>query len=160
MSGSTFMLLLRLGLSLGLVLGMIWGAAKILRSKGGFMLRGGGARLEIIERKQLGKTSSVALVRVDGQTLVLGVSEHQVQVLVEVPTAGGVSPFGADPDTTIVGQEIAPGVPTVGRPTVITMPAIASSTSSSDGVRAERTSFVGALRDLTVRKPSASARSK
>ena len=127
MSGSTFMLLLRLGLSLGLVLGMIWGAAKILRSKGGFMLRGGGARLEIIERKQLGKTSSVALVRVDGQTLVLGVSEHQVQVLVEVPTAGGVSPFGADP---------------------------------ADGVRAERTSFVGALRDLTVRKPSASARSK
>ena len=148
MSGSTFMLLLRLGLSLGLVLGMIWAAAKILRSKGGFMLRGGGARLEIIERKQLGKSSSVALVRVDGQTLVLGVSEHQVQVLVEMPVAEAVEPaVGA----AVIGREATSGTPALGVD-VATVP-------WRDGVTV-RPNFVEALRDLTVRKPSVSARSK
>ena len=74
----------RLLISLVVVFGLMALAGRAVRRRG---LTGGGTsagtRIEVLARQGLGRTSSVQLVRVAGRTLVLGVTEHSVQVLGE-----------------------------------------------------------------------------
>ena len=74
----------RLLVSLVVVFGLMALAARAVRRRG---LTGSGTsattRIEVLARQGLGRTSSVQLVRVAGRTLVLGVTEHSVQVLGE-----------------------------------------------------------------------------
>ncbi len=86
-------------LSLGLVLVLMWLLARALR--GSVMSRGVGV-VELLARMPMTRGSSVAVVRVADQVLVLGVSETQVTVLTT-----------ADPDqmrglTGIAGGASAP----------------------------------------------------
>ncbi len=86
-------------LSLGLVLVLMWLLARALR--GSVMARGAGV-VELLARLPMTRGSSVAVVRVADQVLVLGVSETQVTVLTM-----------ADPDqmrglTSIAGGASAP----------------------------------------------------
>lgn len=67
------------------------------------LLGGGGTRrrdplLEIVERKTLGRASSVVLLRVQDQHWVVGVTDQAVSVLLEVdvPADGADSPHAAD----------------------------------------------------------------
>lgn len=74
----------RLLVSLAVVFGLMALAARAVRRRG---LTGSGTsattRIEVLARQGLGRASSVQLVRVAGRTLVLGVTEHSVQVLGE-----------------------------------------------------------------------------
>lgn len=71
-------------LSLGLVLGLMWLLARGLRGK--VNARGAGV-LELVARVPVTRGSSVAVVRVADQVLVLGVTETQVSVLTVVEPA-------------------------------------------------------------------------
>jgi flagellar protein FliO/FliZ len=96
----------RLLVSLVVVFGLMALAARAVRRRG---LTGGGTsattRIEVLARQGLGRTSSVQLVRVAGRTLVLGVTEHTVQVLGD-----------ADPLLLAAEQALVPAL-TEARPT-------------------------------------------
>jgi flagellar protein FliO/FliZ len=74
-------LLLRIGFSLLVVLGLMWVLAKAARRP--LARRGSGTALAVLSRAQLGRNSSVAVVRVVDRALVLGVTDGQVNLLGE-----------------------------------------------------------------------------
>lgn len=70
----------RLLVSLAFVLGLMWLLARRVKKPG----RGKDSRLiDVLGRQQLSRTSSVAVVRVMDQALILGVTDGQVSVLGE-----------------------------------------------------------------------------
>lgn len=85
------LVLLRTGGSLVLVLAVIWVATKLLGRATG--ARGSGV-VEVIARHQLGRTSSVAVVRVADRAFVLGVTDTQVTLLDETDLATVSAPTG------------------------------------------------------------------
>lgn len=95
---SVLALLGRLIVSLTVVFGLMALCAKVLKRRGLGSTGGSpGTRIEVLARQGLGRNSSVQLVRVAGRTLVLGVTEANVQVLGE-----------ADPLLLEVEQALAP----------------------------------------------------
>jgi flagellar protein FliO/FliZ len=74
----------RLLVSMAVVLGIMWVLARRMR-------RGGGARgvrvIEVLDRTNLSRSASVAVVRVGERALVLGVADAQVSVLGETDLA-------------------------------------------------------------------------
>jgi flagellar protein FliO/FliZ len=74
-------LVLRIAFSLLVVLGLMWGLAKLARRP----LTGnrGGGVLSVLNRQQLGRNSSVTVVRVADRALILGVTDTQVTILGE-----------------------------------------------------------------------------
>lgn len=169
---NTFVLLLRLVLSFGMVLALVGGATWMLRRRG--LLRGvTGARptgrLEVLDRKSLGKTSSIVLARVGGRPLLLGVTGQQIAVLSDAPdldaawrtqdgsaTEAAVEPAAA---TTTVVPLRATGTGTAAATSIST-----ATRNMTGGARrtgrttaaptADRTrmSFVEALQELTIRR--------
>lgn len=89
MSGANVLLLVRLGFSLSIVFGLMWVAAKVMRGRAGNLRPTRADQLEIIERKPLTKSSSIAIVRIADQTYAVGITETQVTSLgaVELPSA-------------------------------------------------------------------------
>ncbi len=84
---STALLLVRVGLSLGIVVGLILVASRILRRRGGGSpTRRLGPSIELLERKNVGKRASVALIRVDERRVLVGVTEHQIGLLADLGT--------------------------------------------------------------------------
>lgn len=125
-SVSSFELLLRLAVSFAVVLGLILGAAKYLRNKPGFGRDPNAPKFDVLDRISLGRTSSVALVRVGTRGLVLGITESSVTLLTEAP------------ELVETYEEIE-----------------AQRTESSEGgtaARSPRTNFLQTLRELTVKK--------
>ena len=78
MSSETFLLLLRLGFSLSLVFGLMWVAARVLKGRAGMLQRARLDHLEVLERKPLGKGSSIAIVRVGDDTLTVGITDNTI----------------------------------------------------------------------------------
>jgi flagellar protein FliO/FliZ len=85
---STFELMVRLFLSLAVVIGLMLGITTLLKRRGfaGFSATGprrsvASAQVEVLARKPLGRNASVAIVRVAGKSMVLGVTEAQVTLL-------------------------------------------------------------------------------
>ena len=95
MDVSLLTLLVRVVVSLGVVLAIMAGSAAVLRRSGvvgtapagkrGTRRRG--APVEVIARHGLSRTSSLAVVRMGGRVLMLGVTEQQVTLLTEVDPA-------------------------------------------------------------------------
>ena len=87
-SASTLLLFGRLILSLAVVIGLMWIAANVLRKRGFTGVAGRratrGPQIELVARRPLGRNSSIAVVRVGGHALVVGVTEHQVTNLGEI----------------------------------------------------------------------------
>ncbi|TQS39562.1 flagellar biosynthetic protein FliO [Cryptosporangium phraense] len=75
---------LRAIFSLLVVLFLMWGLARLVRRPLGG--RAAGA-LTVLARQQLGRTSSVAVVKVDDRALVLGVTDGQITYLTEARLA-------------------------------------------------------------------------
>lgn len=73
-------LAVRLVLSLAFVVALMWVAARVVR--GQIAGRSGGT-VEVLARHQLGRGSSVAVLRVADQALVVGVTESRVTLLTE-----------------------------------------------------------------------------
>ena len=75
----TVIVALRVVLSLGVVFGLLWYLQRRL-------IKGGRAKLSanlvtVVGRANVGQKASVVVVNVDGQRLILGVTEHAVSVL-------------------------------------------------------------------------------
>ena len=84
MNGDTFLLFVRLGFSLAIVFGLMWVAARVVKGRTALPMRKRADHVEVLERKSLSRTSSIAVVRVGEQVLALGVSDQNVTVLSEV----------------------------------------------------------------------------
>jgi flagellar biosynthetic protein FliO len=87
-SASTLMLFARLILSLAVVIGLMWVAANVLRKRGFSGVAGRratrGPDVELLARRQLGRNASIAIVRVAGRSIVVGVTDHQVTMLDDI----------------------------------------------------------------------------
>ena len=138
----------RMVLALGLVLGLLWLFSKFGRgrqNKGGgrWMPRVDAGRIEVMDRRSLGRHSSIAVVRAAGRIVVVGQTPQQISVLLD-----------ADPVPDALGAEGAGGEPSVtsGRSRAdeeMLMPGLASTT----GVDAPKAwdAFLERLREMTVR---------
>ena len=71
----------RMSVSLVAVLGLVWLVTRWLRRSRG--AAGGG--VSVLSRTPIGAKAGVAVVRVGERALVVGVTEHQVSLLTEVP---------------------------------------------------------------------------
>ena len=86
----------RMSVSLVAVLGLVWLVTRWLRRSRG--AAGGG--VSVLSRTPIGAKAGVAVVRVGERALVVGVTEHQVSLLTEVPLEE-VAPERATTPTTI-----------------------------------------------------------
>jgi len=108
----TLVITLRVALSLGVVLALMWVLHRRV-SKGQFGVgkkpRGRrSAAVEVVARQGIGGKASVVVVDVEGERLVLGVTEHGVSLL-----TSGEAPA---PELTIVtGPVVLPSVPRAAR---------------------------------------------
>jgi flagellar protein FliO/FliZ len=90
---SVFTLLLRLVVSLAVVIALMIFLAAALRKRGVVLGGPGGSggtrrrpalvQVDVIARRALGRNAQVAVVRTAGRTLVLGVTDHQVTMLLD-----------------------------------------------------------------------------
>ncbi len=83
---SVAMAVLRLVVSLAVVLTLLVGLARYAARRGAGGLRGGKStvRVEVLSRRALSKGSSLQVVQVGGQVMVLGVTDRSVAVLREL----------------------------------------------------------------------------
>jgi len=95
-SASTLMMFVRLLISLGVVIGLMWVAATVVRKRGftghGMQRRPRGQKgpqveVELVARKPLSKTASIAVVKIGGRSVVVGVTDHQITNLGEIRNA-------------------------------------------------------------------------
>lgn len=106
---STAELMLRMVISLAIMGGLAWLALKVSRGRKGFG-RTGPTRepIEVFARRQLSRSTSLALVRVGEQTLLLSVAEGGARVLADgrdlatepAEAAALALTAGAEPATT------------------------------------------------------------
>ena len=103
---STLMLMVRLGVSLGLVLALVGAVTWVLRRRG--LLRpanrGTDGRLEILDRKALGKRASLVVARVGGTAVLVGVTDTHISVLSEAP---GIDAAWRDEPVDAAGEQPA-----------------------------------------------------
>ncbi|MGA7204568.1 MAG: flagellar biosynthetic protein FliO [Specibacter sp.] len=102
----TFLLVLRVGLSLTVVVVLLWMAQKKLTKSG---RHGDQAAVEVLSKRSVGQKASVVVVESDGQRFLLGVTEHSINVLhtsnaPERP-ALDVPATGTDPEFALVLQQ-------------------------------------------------------
>jgi flagellar protein FliO/FliZ len=151
-------MILRLVLSLALVGVALWFAARVARKRG---IGQGGGLIEVVARQRMGRSSSVSLIRVADVVLVVGATDEQVTLLAEVD-GEAVDAAIAERDAQRAARLPAP-VPATGpdgeplpapagrpaAPRVVGTGALAGSVFDRSGWG----SFVGQLRDRTVRRP-------
>ncbi|MFS0730449.1 flagellar biosynthetic protein FliO [Curtobacterium sp. 1P10AnD] len=120
----TAVIVLRVALSLGVVLALMWVLHRVSRKKlvGGKAHGRRAASVEVVGRQGIGGKASVVVVDVEGERLVLGVSEHGVSLL-----TSGRAPA---PELTIVTGPVV--LPTRGATTAEPTP-----TPSADVFRRE-----------------------
>jgi flagellar protein FliO/FliZ len=146
-------MVIRLILSLAFVGGVLWYAARLAKKRG---LGQGNGVIEVVARQRMGRSSSVNIVRIGDTCLVVGATEEHVTLLAEVDpetvdsavrarTASRWTPGAedSDADSDADGER---------------RPVVAARTSSGAlaGTVFDRSgwgSFVGQLRERTVRKP-------
>jgi len=144
--------LLRVVVSLGLVLALLWMAARTLQK--GRVRAAGGVDVDVLARLPLAQKSSLAVVRLGDQALVLGVTESGVALLCQAPVAdvATVADAAAVADVAAVaGQPGAPaGAVPAGR--VAARQAARSSAVAGSALSPQTwTKAVAAVRELTVR---------
>jgi flagellar biosynthetic protein FliO len=170
-TGSTFMMLLRLGFSLAFVLGLIWCAAWVARRRNGQGIGSGPIKLgrrdvkakspgiEVLERKSVGRHGTVAVVRVGTRCLLVGITEQQVQLLSEIDS-------DTDADRGIGGLELHDSPDLRTRPTDVDLTDLTNAELPAETIqmaarrtgplgtesRSPRMTLVDAMRELTVRR--------
>lgn len=82
----------RMALSLLVVMALMAGVAHLAKRRGGLALggiaRGRSGRLEVISRHSVAKSASLALVRVGGRDLLIGVTPSTISLLLEAEEGG------------------------------------------------------------------------
>ncbi|MEZ5321070.1 MAG: flagellar biosynthetic protein FliO [Microthrixaceae bacterium] len=175
MSGEAFLLLVRLGFSLALVFGLMWVAVRVMKGRNMTLRKPDAENLEVIERRPLGRGSSLAIVRVHDRVLTVGITEQHITLLGERPAEGLVAANGPHGVTTVdltdelwtspashdgegpprfaipdrAGPESSPGSSSEPRPSPVDV-ALTSPPRSESGPAGPRT-VLDSLRDMTVR---------
>ncbi|MEH0109322.1 flagellar biosynthetic protein FliO [Tersicoccus sp. MR15.9] len=90
----SFVLGLRVLVSLGAVLGLIWVLQRRVKRRGG-LVRAAGPAISVLSRQGIGHKASVVLLDADGQRLLLGVTEHGVSVLRSAEATPAAEPVQA-----------------------------------------------------------------
>ncbi|MFN8051644.1 MAG: flagellar biosynthetic protein FliO [Acidimicrobiales bacterium] len=147
MSSDTFLLLVRMGFSLALVFGLMWVAARVMRGRNGGLKRVRVDHLEVVERKPLTKNSSIAIVRVAGETLTVGITDNNVTLL------GHAAIEATDADETATDGVTVVDPTTTADVTVPATPIDLRTSGSADSSKKApaRRSVLDTLRDKTVR---------
>ncbi|WP_314103770.1 flagellar biosynthetic protein FliO, partial [uncultured Frigoribacterium sp.] len=111
----TLFVALRVALSLGVVLALLWVLQKRL-AKGG--LRGGraSAPVSIVARQGIGAKASVVVVDVEGERLVLGVTESSITVLAAADAPASVVALSSVQPSEAPRSLVAPAAPGVDVP--------------------------------------------
>ena len=145
------MLLLEFGrmvLALGLVLGLLWLFSKFGRGRQGkgrsrWMPRGDEGKIEVMDRRSLGRHSSIAVVRAAGRIVVVGQTPQQISVLLDAHP----EPDVPDPENTASWATSIDGPVRVDE---MELPGLAA----PDGVDAPKAwdAFLERLREMTVRR--------
>jgi flagellar protein FliO/FliZ len=136
----------RMVLALALVLGLLWlfskfGRGRQAKGRGLWTPRGGDeGRIEVMDRRSLGRHSSIAVVRAAGRIVVVGQTPQQISVLLDT------DPSADAPEA--VGEVSAMGYPSK-TDEVTLMPGLAS-TAGADAPKAWD-AFLERLREMTVR---------
>jgi flagellar protein FliO/FliZ len=160
---STALLLVRVGLSLGIVVGLILLASRVLRRRGPGLrsaARRLGPTIEVLERRSVGKRSSVALLRIDDRRVLVGVTEHQVGLIadlgeetIELPP--GPAPIDVSSKNSLTDHTIATnGTPAAPDGTGMLVADLTDSRFAlgTTPIRPPKLSLVQAVRELTVRR--------
>jgi flagellar protein FliO/FliZ len=137
----------RMLLALGLVLGLLWlfskfGRGRVAKGRGRWMPGADAGRIEVMDRRSLGRHSSIAVVRAAGRIVVVGQTPQQISVLLDADPEPGVPTGDAGRHDATTGS---PSVPD----TDMSMPGLAS-TAGVDTPRAWD-AFLERLREMTVR---------
>ena len=74
-------MIIRLILTLAFVAGVLWFAARVAKKRG---LGGGSSLIEVVARQRMGRSSTVAVLRVADRVLVVGTTEEHVTLLAEM----------------------------------------------------------------------------
>ncbi|PZE75821.1 flagellar biosynthetic protein FliO [Curtobacterium sp. MCBD17_019] len=116
----TLVVALRVALSLGVVLALLWFVQRRVAKSTTGSSRGRGRRsaaVQVVARQGIGGKASVVVVDVEGERLVLGVTEQQVAVLAS-GTAPAASAAGSDagsdatdPFRAVLAAQAAPSLP-------------------------------------------------
>jgi len=139
----------RMVLALGLVLGLLWLFSKFGRgrqNKGRARWLPGvdASRIEVMDRRSLGRHSSIAVVRAAGRIFVIGQTPQQINVLLDTNPA-------AD---TLERESVEGEEPVIGRPSgadeEMLLPGLAA-TTGADSPKAWD-AFLERLREMTVRR--------
>jgi flagellar biogenesis protein FliO len=146
------MLILEFGrmiLALGLVLGLLWlfskfGRGRQNKGRGRWTPRGDEGKIEVMDRRSLGRHSSIAVIRAAGRIVVVGQTPQQISVLLD-----------AHRDAAVLGEETAgdqvpapDGYPGIGEE--MSVPGLAP-TNGADAPKAWD-AFLERLREMTVRR--------
>jgi flagellar protein FliO/FliZ len=139
---------LRVVVSLGLVLALLWAAARTLQK--GRTRASGGVDVDVLARLPLAQKSSVAIVRLGDQALVLGVTESRVALLTQTPLAE----LAAVPATEAVLTEPVLTEPVVAGRVAARRSAKGGSSALAGSVLSPQTwsKAVTAVREMTVRQ--------
>src|SRR5689334_4089830 len=81
---------IRLLFSLGVVIGLMWAAAHFVKRRGLTPMgrrQGPGVQVELLARKSLSRNSSIAIVRVGERSMVVGITDHQINKLDDADVA-------------------------------------------------------------------------
>lgn len=107
--GEVLLLALRMVVSLALVLGLLLLLARYAARRGVGRAGHGRWDIEVLARRQLSRSASVQIVRIAGQTYVLGVGDSGVRVLRRLPAAEGVGETGPQDAPGGAAQRRPPG---------------------------------------------------
>jgi len=130
-------LVLRIAFSLLVVLGLMWLLARLARRP--LRRAAAGTGVSVLSRAQLSRSAAVAVVRVGGRCVLLGVTDQQVTLLGEA----GPEPAGV-PVPAVPGDDPQPAPPALDAPAG---PLAGSALSPATWART-----VDFLRDRTVRR--------
>jgi len=90
------LLFLRVGVSLSLVLGMVWVAARVVRSRTRGVAKKDHSTIDVRARRSVGRRSNILMVEVAGRSLLVGVTEQHVALLADL---SGAAPSGTGTGT-------------------------------------------------------------
>ena len=161
-TGSTAMMLLRLGFSLAFVLGLIWCAAWVARRRNGQSAgpmklgrretKAKSPGIEVLERRSVGRHGAVAVVRVGTRCLLVGITEQQVQLLSEIDSETGTDADLEPNHTPEFDVQLGDVDLTDARPAETIQMAARRTGPHGTESRSPRMTLVDAMRELTVRR--------
>ena len=77
----------RLVAAFAIIIGMLGGAVYVFRRRGMIRVTGGGAvtkRMRVVERQNLSRSTSIAIVRIGTSSYLVGSTDHNVSMLADV----------------------------------------------------------------------------